>query len=282
MANPIIKWVGGKRQLLPVIKDMMPRKIGTYYEPFFGGGAVFFDLQPKKAVINDFNPQLIGMYRSVQEDPDVVKAYLDIYQNCYNGLPDDQHKSAYYYDLREQFNCKICNNQTDTEAAALLIFLNKAGFNGLYRVSKCGKYNVPPAHRNQLSLYSDENYSAVSSALQNADILCGDFADAVTDAKKGDFVFIDSPYFGTFDDYQSGGFSENDHRRLADVFRSLSQRQVKCMLTNSNTDFIKELYQGFHIKTVQVRRMVNSDASNRTGEEVIITNYVSKGGVHHA
>lgn len=273
MSDPIVKWVGGKRQLLPIITQMIPRTFETYYEPFFGGGALFFELHPTSAVINDFNPQLIQMYRSVQTDPDSVKRRLDEFQNTYNSLSSDGSKCEYYYGLREEYNRRICNDESDEVTAALLIFLNKAGYNGLYRVNKSGRYNVPPAHRKRLSLYAEPNFSDSAKALSNASILCGDFSDAVKDAKKGDFVFIDSPYYDTFDNYQSGGFSEEDHERLASVFADLSHRNVKCLLTNSNTDFIKNLYKDYNIRTVPVKRMVNSDAAHRTGEEVIITNY---------
>lgn len=284
MSDPIVKWVGGKRQLLPTITQMMPKTFGTYYEPFFGGGALFFELHPTSAVINDFNPQLIEMYRSVQTNSDSVKHLLDKFQSKYNSLSSDSSRCDYYYELREKYNCKICKEESDEMTAALLIFLNKAGYNGLYRVNKSGRYNVPPAHRKHLSLYAEPNFSDSAKALSNASILCGDFSDAVKDAKKGDFVFIDSPYYDTFDNYQSGGFSEEDHKRLASVFTTLSNRNVKCLLTNSNTDFIKNLYKNYNIRTVSVKRMINSDASHRTGEEVIITNYpvANAGGDHNA
>lgn len=282
MCNPIIKWVGGKRQLLPIITEMMPKQFNTYYEPFFGGGAVFFAISPEKAVINDFNPQLAGMYEALRDNTDEVKSQLDKFQENYNSLSTDEEKTAYYYDLRDRFNCKICKEITDAEAAALLIFLNKAGFNGLYRISKAGKYNVPPAHKKTVSAYSEDNLMAAAEALAHADICCGDFADAIVNAAAGDFVFIDSPYYDTFDSYQAGGFSEEDHRRLAKLFDDLSRRGVKCMLTNSNTDFIKDLYSAYNIRVVPVKRMVNSDASKRTGEEVIITNYIKEEGENHA
>lgn len=278
MCNPIIKWVGGKRQLLPIIKQMMPKKYGTYYEPFFGGGALFFNLQPERSVINDFNHQLVDMYKAVRACPADIMKILDGYQNSYNELNSDDAKTEYYYELREKFNEKIRSGVSDVEMAALLIFLNKAGFNALYRVNKSGKYNVPSAHKKHLSLYSPENFKEAANALERAEIHCGDFADALVSAQEGDFVFIDSPYYDTFDSYQAGGFSEADHKRLASVFKDLSARNVKCMLTNSNTDFIKDLYKGFRIRIVPVKRLVNSDASNRTGEEVIITNYTAKRG----
>ena len=271
--TPIIKWAGGKRQLLPIITNMMPKKYNIYYEPFFGGGAVFFSLDPQKAVINDFNLQLVNMYRSVKEKPDTVKRYLDEFQKKYNALPDDSAKCDYYYELRQEFNRKICKNKKDAKAAALLIFMNKSGFNGLYRVNHSGQYNVPPAHKKNLTLYDKNNLYEVSKALSHADIMCGDFADSLRNVKSGDFVFIDSPYYDTFDSYQAGGFSEQDHLRLASLFKDMTDAGVKCMLTNSNTDFVRDLYKDYHIRTVEVKRMINSDASKRTGKEIIVTNY---------
>lgn len=272
MANPIVKWVGGKRQLLPILSEMVPKEFGTYYEPFFGGGALFFALEPENAVINDSNPPLITMYKAVQSSPQEVKQHLNNIQNWYNALSDDQAKAELYYILRDRFNLGY-EEDDGAYLAATLIFLNKAGYNGLYRTNRAGKYNVPFGHRKTLSLFDDENLVAVSKALQNADIRCGDFGNCLESASAGDFVFFDSPYYNTFDNYQAGGFSEADHRRLAETFQTLSERGVLCMLTNSNTDFIRELYKGFPITLVPVRRAVNRDASGRTGEELIITNY---------
>lgn len=277
---PILKWVGGKRQLLPTIHEMLPDKISTYYEPFFGGGALFFSLLPEKAVLNDFNPQLIGMYRAIQQNPLSVEAELLDIQGTYNALPSDMEKANYYGYLRRLFNVKIQKQHHDAQMAALLIFLNKAGFNGLYSVNKSSEYNVPSAHKKTIHSFTHDNLLSVSSALQNATILCGDFEAAVQTASPGDFIFFDFPYYNTFDTYQSNGFSEADHRRLANLFQALTDKGVSCMLTNSNTDFILSLYKGFHIRTVQVKRLVNSDASKRTGEEIIVTNYATGGEFH--
>jgi len=279
MADPIIKWVGGKRQLLPVIEALMPRHYGTYFEPFLGGGAVYLAVNPPKAVLNDCNPQLIGMYTAVRNTPEQVEAALRRYQDTYNSGTSDRERTGYYFALRDRFNAKIREHQNDPDMAALLIFLNKAGFNGLYRMSKAGRYNVPPAHKASVNAYSPDNLRAVSVMLKGAGLLCGDFESAVSSARAGDFVFFDSPYADTFDAYQAGGFSEADHRRLASLFADLTGRGVSCLLANSNTALIRELYQDYEIRTVPVKRMVNRNASGRTGEEVIITNYRTGGGV---
>ena len=202
-----------------------------------------------------------------------VEAELLDIQGTYNALQSDAEKANHYGYLRRLFNVKIQNQHHDAQMAALLIFLNKAGFNGLYRVNKSGEYNVPSAHKKTICSFTHDNLLSVSSALQNATILCGDFEAAMQTASLGDFVFFDSPYYNTFDTYQSNGFSEADHRRLANLFQALTDKGVNCMLTNSNDDFILSLYKDFYIRTVQVKRLVNCDASKRIGEEIIVTNY---------
>ena len=136
-------------------------------------------------------------------------------------------------------------------------------------------YNVPSAHRKSINIYDNDNIAAMSEVLQKTKIMCGDFAKACEDTKKGDFVFFDSPYYDTFDTYQAGGFSEADHVRLFELFKDLSDKGVYCMMTNSNCEFIKDLYKDFDINVVDVKRMINRDGKNRVGKEVIVTNYVA-------
>lgn len=273
MVNPIIKWVGGKRQLLKEITNKIPENYNSYYEPFVGGGAVFLSQFNKnhKIIINDSNIQLINVYQQIKNNPNNVIQYLETYQNIYNQYPEQQ--LDFYYQQRNLFNEYLQNKELTAESTSLFIFLNKTGYNGLYRVNKSGLYNVPSAHRKKINLYNKQNLLDVSEILKNVEIRQGDFEKACKDAKTGDFIFFDSPYFNTFDTYQANGFSENDHIRLANLFSELTNRGIYCLETNSNTDFIKELYKDFDIDVVQVKRMINADASNRTGTEVIITNY---------
>lgn len=270
---PVIKWVGGKRQLLPTIRSMLPKTFGKYFEPFFGGGALFCDIQPDNAVINDCNKSLVGMYKQIKKDPNAVCAALYDFQEQYNSKSSMEEKDALYYKFREDFNTCINNDINTPLSAALLIFLNKAGFNGLYRINASGKYNVASMHCKSVKAYEQENIEGMSKLLKKTKIMCDDFENACKDAKTGDFVFFDSPYYNTFDIYQSNGFSESDHIRLYNLFDSLSQKGAYCMLTNNNCDFIKNLYAKYNIKTVGVKRMINCNANNRTGKEVIITNY---------
>lgn len=271
--KPIVKWVGGKRQLLPLLKELMPKEFNRYFEPFFGGGALFFSIQPSNAVINDFNPQLINMYNQIKNNPMKVMDILNEWQSKYNSLNSKEEKDAYYYQKRNEYNTHLISDTSDEVTAALLIFLNKSGFNGLYRINQGGLYNVPSGHKKRLNLFEENNILAVSQSLQNAEILPhGDFQKACQTAKEGDFVFFDSPYYDTFDSYQANGFSAHDHKRLCELFKSLSEKGVFCMLTNNDCDYIRNLYQGFNIRETNVKRLINRDAKHRTGKEIIITN----------
>ena len=242
-------------------------------EPFLGGGALFFELNPEKAVLNDSNPQLMGTYRQVSENPTALRGILDEIKAEYAAFGTQEEKDSFYYGKRSRYNELIVSNEQTTETAALFIFLNKTAFNGVYRVNSEGLFNVPTSHRKSVELYDAENFRKASEALKNAELLCGDFEDACAGAEEGDFVFFDSPYYETFDGYRKGGFSEADHRRLAVLFRTLSEKGVRCMLTNSDEEFVKGLYSGFRIETVEVKRMVNRNASGRTGREIIVTGY---------
>ena len=273
--TPLVKWAGGKRQLLDRIAARRPSKgYETLYEPFIGGGAVFFSLCPERAVINDINRELVNLYETVKHDPEALIKAID---QIDDGIPEDADAAkAYYYEMRERYNEIIASEVLDTEAAAMLVFINKHCFNGLYRVNAKGKFNVPYNGSRTRSMNPD-NIRAASKVLEHAIILCGDFEPATAEAKAGDFVFLDSPYVPiketTFEAYTKEGFLEEDHRRLARLFRELDSRGCSVMLTNHNTALIRELYDGYVIDTVSVKRAINSDASKRTGEEVIITNY---------
>lgn len=271
--SPFVKWAGGKRQLLNEIKERMPEGFYRYYEPFVGGGAVVFDILPENAVINDINKALINAYRQICKEP---KAFLNIINSLDCKMWEDG--KAYYYSLRERYNDKLMKKEYDTELAALFVFINKHCFNGLYRVNGRGLFNVPYNNSRRQSVDTESIY-AVSEYLQNVTILEGDFQNACVTAKKGDFIFIDSPYAPlnptSFESYTKEGFDIESHRRLAELFDELTQRGCKCMLTNHNTDLIQELYgnKGYRMDVVHVKRMINSDASNRVGEEIIICNY---------
>ena len=270
-AKPFVKWAGGKTQLLPVIRSMMPSSFRCYYEPFVGGGALFFDLKPVPAVINDANPALVNAYRWVRDDPYAVNAEL-------RRLDAEiaQDGEPFFYVARNLFNKKKLAGELDAELAALFVFLSKHSFNGIFRENRKGEYNAPTNHFTGAST-TEEILLADSAVLKNTEILCGDFEDAVRNAQKDNFVFFDSPYAPlkatSFDKYTASGFPDEDHRRLADVFRKLDKRGCFLMLTNHDTPFVRSLYDGFHIRTVSARRSINCDGGNRKGTEIVVTNY---------
>ena len=268
--RPIVKWAGGKTQLLDRLKDRMPKKYGSYYEPFIGGAALLLDVQPKKAHINDINSELINTYSQIRDDAPSVKTLLKY-------LDDNHDGEEYYYKKRDEFNIKIQKKEYDSYMAALFIYLNKHCFNGLYRVNSKGLFNVPYNNKDHGSSYNDENINALSDYLKNVEIVNGDFESCAKKAKKGDFVFFDSPYAPlnptSFESYTKEGFSKEDHERLANLFKELDKKGVYCMLTNHNTELINELYKDYNIEVVPVHRNINSKGNSRKGEEVIITNY---------
>lgn len=270
---PFVKWAGGKRQLLPQIKERMPKKYHCYYEPFVGGGAVIFGLQPKRAVINDINKALINTYQSICREPEeFLKAVNQLDEEIW------EDGKAYYYSLREHYNDKLMRAEYDVELAALFVYINKHCFNGLYRVNGKGLFNVPYNNRRGPSVVG-EVIMETSKYLRGIAIMDGDFEVVCQSASDGDFVFLDSPYAPlnptSFESYTKEGFDIESHLRLAKLYDELTARGCYCMLTNHNTKLINELYgnKGYRMDVVSVKRMINSDASNRVGEEVIICNY---------
>lgn len=270
-AAPFVKWAGGKRQLLTQIKQRMPEQYNHYYEPFVGGGAVFFELQPPDATINDINKALINAYCQIKFQPE---AFVDTIEEFDQNIVEGQKE--YYYGARQRYNDKLMKSEYDMEQAALFVFLNKHCFNGLYRVNGKGLFNVPYNNSVKRSC-TKEGILAISQSLEDVEILEGDFETVCGMARVGDFVFIDSPYAplnpDSFESYTKEGFDVESHKRLARVFKEMTDRGCYCMLTNHDTEFINELYSDFKREVVDVKRMINSDAKKRVGTEIIITNY---------
>ena len=271
--KPFLKWAGGKRQLLGEILERIPHTFENYIEPFLGGGAVLFALQPKRALINDINASLIHTYKTIACEPQqfIVKI-TELDSRIAEGGKE------YYYLIRDLYNSKLMREEFDLELAALFVFLNKHCFNGLYRVNAKGLFNVPYNNSKKSSI-DEEVIFEVSKYLKKLTICLGDFEDACKDAKEGDFIFLDSPYAplnpSSFESYTKEGFDMESHVRLSKLFDNLTQKGCYCMLTNHNTEFINDLYgnKGYKMDVVSVKRMINSDASKRTGEEIIICNY---------
>lgn len=273
--EPFVKWVGGKRQLLPVIEKHLPASIKDYYEPFVGGGALFLHLKSKHAHINDINRSLMNAYKAICEDHENVLRCLDDMDNTLR-----QEGKACYYSIRDAYNQRAMEGHYDTFLAAAFIFLNKHGFNGLFRVNRQGSFNVPYNYSTRPS-YNRENIEGLARLLQQTQpqITNLDFATSVKDAKEGDFIFFDSPYAPltetSFVGYTKNGFGKEEHIRLADLFKKLTDQGALCMLTNHNTPFVRDLYGGFHQEVVPARRSINRDGRHRMGEELLITNYES-------
>ena len=262
-AKPILKWAGGKTQMLGDLLPKVPKSYGRYIEPFFGGGAMFFALQPKNAIIADSNPELINMYRQVAENVDEVISCLKKYENT----------SEMFYAVREQdWMCL-----PKAEAAARTIFLNRTCFNGLYRVNKQGKFNVPYGKYANPRICDEEGLKAASEALKKAEILCGDYLLVLDHyAQAGDFVFLDPPYlpiseYADFKRYTKEQFYEEDHVELAKMIMRLQERGCHVVLTNSNHPLVHELYAPFTIDVIQTKRHISCNGSTRKGEDVIIT-----------
>lgn len=275
--QPFVKWAGGKRQLIPELTKIMPSNFNQYLEPFIGGGALLLELEHENSVISDNNHVLIGTYNDIKHNLDKLLPLLDKLQNEHNSCGNKEKAKEFYYEQRDNFNQIIFDDNESLNRSALFLYLNKACFNGLYRVNSKGLFNVPFNQKTTINIYERDNLVQISQFLQTVDIYNQDFEETAVKAKKGDLVFFDSPYAPlnptSFDSYTKEGFSTEEHIRLANLFKKLTKNGVYCILTNHNTEFIRDLYKDFHVKEVNVKRMINSDAKNRVGKEVIITNY---------
>lgn len=275
--KPFVKWAGGKRQLLPEIKKRLPAVFNNYYEPFIGGGALLLELGHTPSTISDNNHVLIDAYKTIRDFPNELKKQLNDIQEEHNSIDDKDRNKEFYYSKRKEFNDIIYSDEDLIRKTTLFIYLNKACFNGLYRVNQKGFFNVPSNQKTRINLYDNNNINEISSFLKHVKIYNQDFEKTVENAQKGDLVFFDSPYAPlnpqSFDSYTKEGFSIEEHIRLAELYKSLSKKGVFCILTNHNTEFIRDLYRDFTIEEVNVKRMINSDSKNRVGKEVIITNY---------
>jgi DNA adenine methylase len=275
LIKPYLKWAGGKRQLLREIKKHLPQNTCTYYEPFIGAGALFFELQPQRAVINDFNTQLILTYTAIKENVEELIGLLKDHKA--------KNSEAYFYAVRNlDRDAAGFGKLTSTEKAARMIFLNKTCYNGLYRVNSKGLFNVPYGRYNDPAIYNDAVLRHISRYLNenSITILNEDFENVVASADEQSFVYFDPPYHRTskttFTGYQAGGFGEEDQRRLCEVMVKLTGRGVKCLLSNADTGYIRSLYSRdcFDIIPVRANRAINSNAAGRGAvDEVLVRNW---------
>src|SRR5690554_5777841 len=276
-ARPFLKWAGGKQQLLAEYESYFPNAFRRYFEPFLGGGAVFFHLRmtgrlPGAVYLFDNNEELIKVYIMVRDNPDELIKILAVHK--------ERHCRDYYYAIRNlDRRIDALNALNDPERAARTIYLNRTCFNGLYRVNKKGEFNVPMGRYKKPHILDEDLLKADSYALQGVNIEAGDFRSVVELAEPGDFFYFDPPYHplsktSSFTGYTAGSFSEQDQRDLAAVFTRLTAKGCLCMLSNSHTPFILELYRKFRIETVRANRAINAKSSGRGAvAEAVVLNY---------
>lgn len=266
--RPFLKWAGGKGRLIPQYQPFLPARdtFHTYYEPFLGGGAIFFHLLPRRAYLMDINPELVNVYQQVRDN---VERVIELLQQ--HKL---RHCKTYYYEVRSHFS------GTPAERAARLIYLNRTCFNGLYRENSQGHFNVPMGSYKNPQICHSDLLRAVSFALQGTRIEVRSFESLVDRViKPSDFVYFDPPYYplsatSKFTSYNRDAFTEDDHIRLRDVFATLAQRGVPVMLSNSDCPFVRELYTGFNIHTISAIRAINANTQRRGKiTEVLVTSY---------
>ncbi len=272
LVAPVVKWVGGKRQLLDDLTPLFPKRITSYCEPFLGGGAVLFKLQPDIAYVNDINSELIQMYEVIRDNVDELIALLGEHPN------EEEH----FYRVRDWDRDKKQYEQlTEVQKAARVIYLNKTCYNGLFRVNNAGEFNTPFGHYKNPNIVNEPVLRAVSSYFGRAQVTFSsvDYARVLADVEKGTFVYLDPPYdpvSGTanFTSYAKGGFDRQEQIRLRQCCDELNRRGIKFMLSNSATDFIIDQYVAYNITIVKAKRAINSDGTKRGQvDEVVVRNY---------
>jgi len=271
--QPFTKWTGGKRQLLGELRSYMPETFGRYFEPFVGGGALFFDLAPEKAVINDFNEELINAYRQIKNNPaELINLLIKHKEN---------NSKDYYLELRSADRDGRISRMTGVERAARILYMLRVDFNGLYRVNSKNQFNVPYGRYKNPKIVDVDLLYQISEYLNENDveILQTDFAEAVKDAQTDDFVYFDPPYIplnetSSFTSYTHEGFSYEEQVRLRNTFKELTERGVYAMLSNSSSPLVEELYKDFNIYFVEAQRTNGAKSSSRGKiSEIIVTNY---------
>ncbi len=272
LVAPVLKWVGGKRQLLDTLIPLLPPRITTYCEPFVGGGALLFALQPNTAYVNDINVDLIRVYNVIKNDVEFLITALQDYKN----------EADFFYAVRDWDRDKErYSSLSDVQKAARILYLNKTCYNGLFRVNNAGEFNSPFGNYRNPNIVNAPTLRAVNSYFNTATvhITSLDYAEVLKTLPKGTFVYLDPPYdpvsdTSSFTGYSKGGFNRDDQIRLRECCDDLNTRGLKFMLSNSATDFIKEQYSAYHITIVQAKRAINSDSTKR-GEvdEVVVRNY---------
>lgn len=259
-AKPFVKWVGGKRSILKELLDRIPENYTTYNEPFLGGGALFFALNPEKAYLSDINFYLVITYRAIKEDVDRLIKNLKVHKR--------NHNLEYFKNAR----IRLSKEQDHIKVASLFIYLNKTCYNGLYRVNKSGLFNVPMGKYEDPAIVDEDNLRSCSEFLKNTNIQQHTFAHITP--KKGEFYYLDPPYHQTFSGYDGSGFGDYEHSMLAQFCRDIDAKGGYFMLSNSDTPFVRELYKGYNIEVVSASRFISCKANKRNKQnELIIRNY---------
>ncbi|MGA5744780.1 DNA adenine methylase [uncultured Rothia sp.] len=274
LVKPILKWVGGKRQLLDEIDQRLPKKISYYVEPFVGGGAVLFDKQPQHARINDYNEELINVYRVVKDNPNELIKELAVHEE-----KNEQLGSEWFYHVRGLDRESNFDELSNVEKAARIIYLNKTCFNGLFRVNSAGQLNVPYGRYKHPNIVNEVGIRALHKYFSEADIDMrqGDFAECLKDLPKGAFVYLDPPYMpitatSAFTGYTQEGFGYDEQVRLRDECIKLREQGIHFLQSNSDCEEIRELYKDFKIETVAAKRSINSRGDRRGAvKEVLIS-----------
>jgi len=270
---PILKWVGGKRQLLDRIEPLIP-KCSTYYEPFIGGGAVLFSRQPEKAVINDSNQELINVYLTIKEEPEALIEKLNEHK--------EKNSEDYFYRIRAlDRDKKVFEHMTNVERAARSIYLNKTCYNGLFRVNSSGEFNSPWGRYKNPNITNETTINALHSYFNKANIIikCGDYRVALKGIRKGAFVYLDPPYMpisssASFTGYTAGGFGEKEQIILKEQCDALNAKGIQFLLSNSSCPFIEDLYKDYIIEHVNAKRAINANPEKRGDiREVLVRNY---------
>lgn len=267
--RPPLKWVGGKRSIASALLAHLPDRFERYIEPFAGGAALFFALSPPRARLSDINGDLINVYRTLAESLPALCAALEEHEA--------RHCEAYYYAARARFNARHAAGLSAVEQAALFIYFNKTGFNGLWRVNQQGVFNVPFGRHVRPAIADRATLAAAAVALQRAELRQGDYREMLTDVGPGDVVYLDPPYAKTcatsFTAYTPGGFSAMCQRELAEATRECAARGAHVIVSNHDTDAVRALYPDFHVDALGVARRINRDATRRGPvAELIITN----------
>ena len=268
-AYPIVKWVGGKRQLMFELLKNMPVSCNRYFEPFIGGGALFFELQPDNAYISDMNEELINLYQVVRDNVDEL----------ITDLQKHDISKEYFMEIRNIDRTEEYENWSDVQKASRFIYLNRTCFNGMYRVNSKGEFNVPFGHYKNPRILDENNLINCSNLLQRTEIKHADFSEILKKVKKGDFVYFDPPYVplsetSSFTSYTKDGFDMDMQLSLRDVCDELDSMGVKFLLSNSDTQFVNELYENYNIKKVFASRQINANADGRGKiTEVLVRNY---------